>query len=131
MVHKIRRRLADRVFSQVVRMRDLYTCVRCKTRHDKNSKGLHASHFYNRSRESTRFVLANVDSLCLACHLNWSSGHNRSEYFAYKKKQLGEMGMKNLLAMAKSVPYQEGKKKQYILENDARVIKWCREMLQP
>lgn len=87
---QIKRRLADRLFSKIIRARDHFHCVRCGHAHSRTSRGLQASHFFSRRREETRFDWDNVDALCLACHLLWSR-EKRGEYMEYKKKQLGFM----------------------------------------
>lgn len=129
MVFEIRRRLADRLFSQVIRMRDNYTCVRCKTKHEPKSRGLHTSHFYNRKRESTRFDFRNADSLCLACHLKWSHGDQRKAYNKFKMKQLGKLQYLDLYKTAITRPYAEGTYRRYVLETDAKIIKWARPII--
>lgn len=99
-VFAIKRRLADRLFSAIVRLRDHYTCVRCGHRHSNTSRGLHVSHYFTRSREATRFYWDNVDSLCLACHLLWSK-ERRADYTAFKKRQLGLFRYEYLAWLAK------------------------------
>jgi hypothetical protein len=81
---------ADRLFSLYVRLRDKQ-CVRCgrKGEGEWGVKGLQASHFQGRRKESVRFDLENVDTLCAGCHRYWGTEH-RNEYEAFKLKQLGQ-----------------------------------------
>ena len=83
---------ADKVFSQYVRLRD-GKCQRCHSLVQVNlNTGLpsshHASHFFGRGKESTRFDPENVDCLCYPCHRLWG-GDEREEYLRFKIKQLG------------------------------------------
>lgn len=104
-VFNIKRRLADRLWSNIIRLRDGYICVRCHHQHGLKSKGIHNSHYFSRSREATRFMWDNCDTLCLACHLLWSK-EKRAEYTAFKKKQLGFMRYEWLSFSAK-IPNSE------------------------
>lgn len=97
---KIKRRRVDRFFSVIIHARDNYRCVRCKTQYPPLHKGLHVSHYYSRTREATRFDWDNVDLLCHGCHMLWSKNY-RSEYIAYKQKQLGFFRYERLTAVAK------------------------------
>lgn len=45
--------------------------------------------------ENTRFDPDNCDALCFRCH-QFLGGDGREEYIAFKKKQLGEKGYKDL-----------------------------------
>ena len=98
---KIKRRFADRLWSLIIRIRDNFTCVRCKHKHAWNSKGLQCSHYFSRSREATRFDWDNCDSFCLACHLNWSRGAGWQKYSVFKRQQLRFMRYESLVARAK------------------------------
>jgi hypothetical protein len=99
-VFKIKRRLADRLWSDIIRLRDHWTCCRCGHSHNPRSKGLHVSHYFSRFREFTRFAWDNCDSLCLGCHLLWSK-EKRNDYTKFKKKQLGFMRYRALVENAK------------------------------
>lgn len=113
-VHKIKRRLVDRLYSKLIRIRDNLTCKRCGHTHKGNSKGLHTSHYFNRRTEATRFDWNNCDSLCLACHFLWSHGSGRADYTAFKKKQLGTEKYEALAKAAKipnkNIPFDDLKK---------------------
>lgn len=90
---------ADRLFSQYIRLRD-GKCRRCGSVVELNAKGLpvshQASHYWSRGKESTRFSVENVDTLCWGCHNLWGHGDQRDGYKAFKIKQLGEEGFKQL-----------------------------------
>lgn len=111
---EIKRRLADRLFSKIIRRRDNFTCQRCKHPHSPTSKGLHASHYFARKREATRFYYDNLDALCLACHKLWGFGEGRAEYQKFKKAQLGEIRYEELARLAKipskEVPFNDRQK---------------------
>jgi len=97
----IKRRLADRLWSMVIRLRDHYTCQRCGHKHTPTSRGLQCSHFFARRREATRFDWDNTDALCLACHLLWSRGAGWQIYSKWKRQRLGFMRYEALAARAK------------------------------
>ena len=108
---KIRIDKADRVFSQYIRLRDK-RCVRCGSRVELNAQGLpishQASHYFSRGKESTRFEISNVDTLCFFCHMKWG-GDEREEYRAFKIKQLGEEGFKKLDILAHTLKKKDRK----------------------
>ncbi len=82
----------DKVFSQVIRLRDK-KCVRCGSPVRYNEKGIpnshECSHYWSRGNWSTRYEKDNCDTLCFACHMLWGGDH-REEYTEFKKEQLGE-----------------------------------------
>jgi len=57
----------DKLFSEVVRMRDNYTCQKCGTR----NKHVQCAHIFSRSNLSVRYEPLNALTLCYYCHLNW------------------------------------------------------------
>lgn len=95
---KIKIDIADKTFSQYIRLRDK-KCVRCHSRVEFNEKGLPVSHqnshYWSRGKESTRFEPLNCDTLCMFCHFKWG-GDERQDYTAFKLKQLGETALKML-----------------------------------
>src|SRR5574340_142885 len=101
-VYSVKRRLVDRVYTELLKLRKNNICDKCGHKHDPKSKGLHTSHYFSRAREHTRFDIRNTDLLCLACHLYFS--HNRGEYTKFKKKILGEAEYLALFKKAKE-PY--------------------------
>lgn len=64
---KIRTDKCDAVFSKLIRLRDGYTCQRCK-RYFVDGHGLQASHFYSRRHQATRYDPDNCCAHCFACH---------------------------------------------------------------
>ena len=85
---KIKRDKADILFSNYVRELANWKCAKCGTQYKRKSQGLHASHFFGRRAESTRFDLDNVCPHCFACHQ--FLGSNPNEFVEWKKKQLGQ-----------------------------------------
>lgn len=98
-VYEIKRRLADRLYTTIIKLQRGNICEKCKTQHPPNSKGLHISHYFSRVREPVRFDPENTDLLCMACHLFFS--HHRAEYTKFKRKQLGIDAYNNLFVRAK------------------------------
>ncbi len=85
----IKRSKTDILFSQFIRERDNWQCVR-------------NSHFWGRGWKSTRFDPENCDSLCkLPCHHKWG-GEERDFYKAFKVKQLGQKAYDALEVRAKT-----------------------------
>ena len=76
LVHRMRARIwpEDALFSKCVREAAAWTCVRCHTVYPPNSQGLHASHYFGRRHQATRFLgdspdtPQNVFAHCFACH---------------------------------------------------------------
>jgi hypothetical protein len=99
---------ADSVFSQYIRLRD-GSCQRCGN----VCETLQASHFYGRSKESTRFDPDNVDALCYGCHVYWGST-DREAYREFKIKQLGKQGFKMLIVRANTYKKKD-RKMEYII----------------
>lgn len=100
--YSVRLDKADIAFSLYVRLRDkkcIYPdCHRVGEPDAKGNKvkGLQASHFHSRRKESTRYDPENVDALC-AYHHNLLAGGNRNiDYVEIKKKQLGKKKLEAL-----------------------------------
>lgn len=89
--YNIKRDKADTVFSQFIRLRD-GKCMRCGSEIKVNDKGLpishQASHFQGRGKEATRFDGENVDCLCGACHMYFTS--HPAEHVAWQIKYKGQ-----------------------------------------
>ena len=85
---KIKIDQADRYFSLYIRNRDKWTCQRCKKKYEEGSQGLHCSHFWGRSNESTRFDPDNACSICFGCHNYFHA--NPEDHRNFVLKRLGE-----------------------------------------
>ena len=94
--YKIRLDPADVAFSKFIRLRDKRcvhpTCTRVGEPDAKGFpiKGLQASHFHSRRKESTRYDEENVDALCAFHHDLWAGGNRNIDYRAFKLSQLGQ-----------------------------------------
>lgn len=103
---------ADREFSIYIRLRD-EVCQRCRRpgwpdAKGRPIKGLQASHYFGRGRESTRFDPDNVIALCMGCHQYWGST-NREDYREYMIKRLGEKGFNDLSTRARMLVKKDRK----------------------
>ncbi len=79
----------DTVFSLLVRERAGWRCEVCGTRYDpENAAGLQCSHFFTRSKRSTRWAAENAAAQCTACHMRM--GGNPIEFAEWIKGYLGE-----------------------------------------
>lgn len=89
--YTIKRDKADTVFSQFIRLRD-GKCMRCWSEIRLNDKGLpvshQASHFQGRKKEATRFDEENVDCLCGACHMYFTS--HPAEHYQWQVNKKGQ-----------------------------------------
>lgn len=87
---KIKIDLADKLFSQWIRLRD-GKCLRCGVALRLNDKGepisLQASHFQGRGKENTRFDPDNVCTLCMGCHMYFTA--HPAEHYLWQVKRLG------------------------------------------
>ena len=105
----------DKVFSQVIRLRDK-KCVRCGSIVRFNEKGLpithECSHYWGRGNWNTRFDEKNADTLCFGCHMRWG-GDYRDKYTEFKKKQLG---LKE---------FRELEKRKIIIGNKRKTLIWA------
>jgi hypothetical protein len=107
---------ADSTFSQYVRARDGWTCVRCGGYHEPPTKALHCSHYFGRGREGTRFDPENADALCHGCHQYWGSA-DKEGYRNFKINQLGQKGFDLLTLRANT--YKKKDRKMSLLEAKA------------
>ena len=88
--YKVTRDKADDLFSKWIRLRDK-CCKRCHSSVKINHKGLpvthQASHFVGRRKESTRYDPLNVDTLCGACHMYFTS--HPAEHYLWQVQTKG------------------------------------------
>ena len=102
----IKRTAADKIFSEIIRTRDNWTCQRClKTINEFSSKarqGLHCSHFIGRSRYTTRFDDRNCVALCYGCHRYFTS--HPLDHHEWQRKRLGEETIVDLHAQSNKRP---------------------------
>lgn len=79
---------ADSAFSLYIRYRANWKCERCGAQFEVGSQGLHASHFWGRARESTRFDPVNVCAHCHGCHAYLTA--NPELHRQWKLSQIGQ-----------------------------------------
>ena len=99
---KIKLRKTDRLLTKLARIIYGYTCQRCGKVYSPEGDlhNLGVSHYWVRSRESTRFDLDNVTLLCnMPCHTKWA-GEDRADYTEYMIKRLGQEGYDLLMLRA-------------------------------
>lgn len=99
---------ADTLFSKYVRKRDKWQCQRCGKQYREGDQGLHCSHFYGRTRESTRFDPENCDALCFSCH-KFFDEKDHLAHVEWKKQRLGEERFKMLRIRADSFQKKDRK----------------------
>lgn len=65
----MKRDATDAIFSDLIREAYDWTCARCGRQFpDRKGKDVHASHFYSRQFNSTRWFVDNAVCLCATCH---------------------------------------------------------------
>lgn len=79
----------DRAFSKYIRIRDKWTCQRCKKKYPENARGLHCSHYMGRTNKATRWDKLNCDALCHGCH-SYFEDRKQTEYRDWMVDRLGE-----------------------------------------
>ena len=67
----------DKVTSQVIKLRDEYTCQRCGSK--PQPQGCHWAHIYSRTSHKMRWDLLNSLVLCNGCHRWWHANPLDSE----------------------------------------------------
>lgn len=65
---------ADTNFSKCVREASDWTCLKCKTKYERGSQGLHNSHIFSRRHRTIRWSKLNTKALCFSCH-QWFGGN--------------------------------------------------------
>ena len=103
---KIHLRKTDKLFTEIMRKTQDFTCQRCGTKYVidgvavRSLQNLGVSHYWVRNRENTRFDLENCDLLCnLPCHRLWE-GEDREKYTEFMIKKLGQGGFDLLMVRA-------------------------------
>jgi len=86
--NKILNKQLKEICSKVVKQRDNYTCVKCKTTYPEGSRALTCSHFWSSTKWPTKWDLDNLDTLCLGCHTQ-AEHDKQGWYMSYKLEQLG------------------------------------------
>lgn len=103
---------ADKYFSLFIRYRANWKCERCGTQYEPGSQGLHASHFWSRGKESTRFDPINVSAHCFSCHT--ILGGNPELHREWKLKQIGQQQY-NLLTVRAQLHQKKDRKLMAII----------------
>ena len=86
----------DKLYSDYVRERDNWTCVRCGLREINNKRHMSCSHYWSRRHISTRWELDNLCTLCWNCHAYHWESEKQSDYRNYMLKKLGKEGYEKL-----------------------------------
>lgn len=81
---------ADQTFSVYIREKADWKCEYCHKDYSNNHQGLHASHYWGRTRESVRFDPENVNALCYFHHMKLGHGDGREDYRNFMIKRLGQ-----------------------------------------
>ena len=123
MISKIKLRKVDKLFTQIQRFRFDYTCQKCGRKYGKTRLyNLGVSHYYGRSRESTRFDDNNVTLLCnFPCHRKWE-GEKRGDYTEYMINRLGQEGFEELTKRANSYKKRDDIETEKMLKEKIRLL---------
>lgn len=85
---RLKLRQTDILFSRYIRKRAGWHCERCGKGYEEGDRGLHASHYFSRKNENTRFCPLNVFSHCFGCHQHL--GSNPEEFRDWVIKKIGQ-----------------------------------------
>ena len=96
---RLKRSKADKLFSDLVRLKAGYNCERCYVHHDPPTSALHCSHYWGRQNKSVRFNEDNASSLCYGCHRYL--GSNPQEHREFMLKKLGHQKLEQLDKIAR------------------------------
>lgn len=121
---KIKLRPTDRLFTKIQRFRFDYTCQKCGKKYSEHKSlyNLGVSHYYGRSRESTRFDGDNVTLLCnFPCHNKWG-GEERGDYTEYMIKRLGQKGFEELTERANTYKKRNDVETERILKERIKLL---------
>lgn len=92
----------DKLFRQVLLLRDDFTCQVCGKKYDPydtlSMRGLHTSHFKGRRMKSVRWDLQNADLMCFGCHQHMHE--NPDTFVDWKESQLGSETFEKLVLRA-------------------------------
>lgn len=95
-----------------------YTCARCGKKYSEdNCQGLHVSHYWSRSHESTRLDVSNCCLLCYGCHMLWGHGEEREKYREYMIKRLGQDGYNRLALKANTYKKRDDKMDEIVINS--------------
>jgi len=99
----VKRDKHDKVMSDLVRSRADWHCERCrKYFHEGHRGGLECSHYYGRSKNSTRQYPDNLTSFCTGCHMHLGK-RDRGAYEDFIRKELGPDRFDALVRRANTV----------------------------
>ena len=105
---KIKVNKLDKVFSDLIRTRDNWTCQVCgKYFPEGERRYLHCSHFHGRRKQSVRYEPMNAAAHCFSCHKYL--GENPLEFADWILGHLGPAGVALLTVMANK-PVKRSKK---------------------
>ena len=124
---KIRLRKTDKLFTKILRIKQDFTCQRCKMKYVfegvrvRSLGNLGVSHYFSRRKESTRFDEENCDLLCnIPCHQLWGHGEERAEYTKFMIKKLGQKGLDLLELRAHTYTKRDDIKAELILKEELK-----------
>ena len=112
----IKRDKLDAAFSDLVRERADWTCE-CCSKHfpERKGAGLHASHYWGRKNQATRFCGINTFAHCFGCHQKL--GSKPHEFREWVFNELGEKLYDELTLKANSVCKRTKAEKEDMLKH--------------
>ena len=122
---KIKPRPTDKLWTDYLRLRDKNICFWCGNKiFNKRNSGV--SHYWNRTKESTRYEDDNCDLMCnIPCHQKaehekkikgFDGAEYDGEYTKKKKNQLGKKRFNELMVLAHTTKKRDDKMDKIILE---------------
>jgi len=102
-VWAVKRDKHDKVMSDLIRCRADWKCERCNCEYPPGRRGgLECSHFYGRSKQSTRHYPDNLSSFCTGCHMHLGKVA-RDKYEMFIRMELGPDRFDALVQRANTV----------------------------
>lgn len=86
---RLKRTVADALFSDYIREKANWSCERCFRQFTPPTRELQCSHYFSRAKRSVRFDFENAAALCGKCHFYLGSPENRKEHEEFFIRKLG------------------------------------------
>lgn len=111
-------------FSKCVRQRTLWTCECCEKQYEEGSQGLHCSHFFSRTKRSTRWFPLNAAAHCMGCHT--FLGGNPYNFNTWMQNHIGEVDYLRLVLLSNEIAKFTPKDRRAISLHYKQTFEWMK-----